>query len=255
MPTKYSILPPPQAAILNDLKPFASLGFALYGGTAIALQLGHRESVDFDFFTSSAIDRNALRQASPTLKNAVILQDEIDTWTIQVFPLGQDERPVKISFFGNLNFGRVGTPGFTDKKELLLASLDDLLGHKLKVLLQRVELKDYQDIAALIRSGCRLERGLGAAQSLFSSMFPPAEAMRALTYFEGGDLNLLSKDDKITITRAVSSTGPIEAMPIIARHLTSHEDDEPGDDNPADGKPKNVRVQQKKKPHKSGWER
>lgn len=242
-------------AILNDLKPFASLGFALYGGTAIALQLGHRESIDFDFFNSNAIDRNALQQAAPTLKNAVILQDEIDTWTIQAFPLGQGERPVKLSFFGNLNFGRVGTPRYTDKKELLLASLDDLLGHKLKVLLQRVELKDYQDIAALIRAGCRLERGLGAALSLFPNMFPPAEAMRALTYFHGGDLNLLSKNDKATITTAVSSTGAIEAMPIVARHLTSHQNDETDDDdNPGDGKPKNVRLQQKK-PRNSGWER
>ncbi len=254
MSTKYSILPPPQTAILNDLNLCASLGFALYGGTSIALQLGHRKSVDFDFFTSNAIDRNAIRQSVPALKNAVILQDEIDTWTVQVFPLGQNERPVKLSFFGNLNFGRVGKPRYTDKRELLLASLDDLLGHKLKVLLQQVELKDYQDIAALIRAGCRLERGLGAAASLFPNMFPPAEAMRALTYFEGGDLKLLSKNDKATLTHAVSSTGPLETMPIIARNLTSNENDD-DDDNPGDGKPTKGRLQPKKKSRGSGWER
>ncbi len=37
--------------------------------------------------------------------------------------------------------------------------LNDLLGHKLKVLLQRVELKDYIDIAALLKNGADLERG------------------------------------------------------------------------------------------------
>lgn len=29
-----------------------SARFTLYGGTALAIQLGHRESVDFDFFSS-----------------------------------------------------------------------------------------------------------------------------------------------------------------------------------------------------------
>ena len=32
----------------------------LYGGTALALRLGHRASVDFDFFSSAAIDFDAL---------------------------------------------------------------------------------------------------------------------------------------------------------------------------------------------------
>lgn len=32
------------------------LGFALYGGTAIALRLGHRTSVDFDFFNDRPLD-------------------------------------------------------------------------------------------------------------------------------------------------------------------------------------------------------
>jgi len=29
--------------------------FILYGGTALALRLGHRESVDFDFFSSETV--------------------------------------------------------------------------------------------------------------------------------------------------------------------------------------------------------
>ncbi|MDF1482816.1 nucleotidyl transferase AbiEii/AbiGii toxin family protein [Extensimonas sp. H3M7-6] len=34
----------------SKLRPAPAMGFALYGGTAIALRLGHRQSVDFDFF-------------------------------------------------------------------------------------------------------------------------------------------------------------------------------------------------------------
>ncbi len=34
--------------------------FTLYGGTALAVQLGHRESIDFDFFSSQTFDPNQL---------------------------------------------------------------------------------------------------------------------------------------------------------------------------------------------------
>lgn len=43
-------LPEAQQALWPGLKPALGLGFVLYGGTAIALRLGHRISVDFDFF-------------------------------------------------------------------------------------------------------------------------------------------------------------------------------------------------------------
>ena len=49
MPTfvpKLETLPKAQQEIWPHLKPAIDLGFVLYGGTAIALQLGHRESVD-----------------------------------------------------------------------------------------------------------------------------------------------------------------------------------------------------------------
>lgn len=38
-----------QQRLWPDLKPAADLGFVLYGGTAVALRLGHRASVDFDW--------------------------------------------------------------------------------------------------------------------------------------------------------------------------------------------------------------
>jgi hypothetical protein len=44
-------LPIAQQHLWQELRPARDLGFVLYGGTAIALRLGHRPSVDFDFFT------------------------------------------------------------------------------------------------------------------------------------------------------------------------------------------------------------
>jgi hypothetical protein len=44
---KLAILPPEQRRLWPELRDIPR-GFVLYGGTAIALHLGHRQSVDFD---------------------------------------------------------------------------------------------------------------------------------------------------------------------------------------------------------------
>lgn len=47
---RLNILPEAQRQLWPALDETDSLGFVLYGGTAIALRVGHRPSVDFDFF-------------------------------------------------------------------------------------------------------------------------------------------------------------------------------------------------------------
>lgn len=98
------------------------------------------------------------------------------------------------------------------------AQLDDLLGHKLKVLLQRVEAKDYRDIAAMLEAGQRLEDGLGAAVALFP-MLPPCEVVRALVYFQGGDLARLSAPDRRTLITHVERLGPPTRATRISQRL------------------------------------
>ena len=197
------ILPPPQRDMFSVLAPLNELGFVHYGGTAIALQLGHRVSIDFDFFNDSQVTREALVSALPFLGDAITLQQEPDTWTVLS---GRGENAVKLSFFTGMGFGRVGEPVQTDNR-LLLASLDDLLGHKLKVLLQRVEAKDYRDIAAMLHAGQRLEDGLGAAVALFPNL-PPCEAVRALVHFEGSDLANLTRRERNILVAHVQRLGP-----------------------------------------------
>jgi hypothetical protein len=48
---RIDILPPAQKEIWPQLAPAPGLSFVLYGGTAVALHLGHRVSIDFDFFS------------------------------------------------------------------------------------------------------------------------------------------------------------------------------------------------------------
>jgi hypothetical protein len=70
--------------------------FTLYGGTALALHLGHRNSVDFDFFGSRTIDPETLENEIPFLAGAQIIQREKNTLSAIV----DRGAPVKVSFFG-----------------------------------------------------------------------------------------------------------------------------------------------------------
>lgn len=161
--------------------------FVLYGGTAIALRLGHRTSVDFDYFTDEPLDadrRRRLMAETAWLTASSVLDSRTDTLVLSVDVSGD---PVKLSFFGGIDTGCLAEPDRTEDGVALVASLDDLFAHKLKVIHDRAEGKDYQDIAELLRSGLSLARGLAGLQALFGPSVPPMVTIKALTHF--ADLN------------------------------------------------------------------
>jgi hypothetical protein len=102
-----------------------------------------------------------------------------------------------------------------------VASGLDLLAHKLKVILQRAEARDYQDIAALLRNGIPLEKGLGAAVTLFAPGFPVSESAKALTYFKDvADLSRLVRRDRELLVGAVEKLGSsIPSVPLASQTL------------------------------------
>ena len=213
------ILPPAQKRLWPELRKAANLGFVLYGGTAIALRLGHRDSVDFDFFSDKPLDREAILVAFPFLEQSVTLQDQDNTWVVLV-PCGGSEREhVKVSFFGTITFGRVGEPDFTDDGVLLVASLEDLMATKVKVVLQRAEAKDYRDVAAMINVGVSLSHGLASARQLFGPNFQPSESLKALVYFNDGDLKTLSVDEKQTLVDAVKAVRDLPRVILRSKSL------------------------------------
>lgn len=200
---RMDILPTAQQCLWPELRNAPRSGFTLYGGTAIALRLGHRDSVDFDFFSDKPLDRKAIKAAFPFVAQSTTLQDQDNTWVVLV-PCGDSEGEyVKVSFFGGIGFGRVGEPDFTDDGVLQVASFDDLMATKVKVVLQRAEAKDYRDIAAMINAGVSLSRGLASARLLFGPNFQPSESLKALVYFNDGDLNMLAATEKNTLVDAV----------------------------------------------------
>ena len=77
--------------------------FALYGGTALSLRLGHRVSVDFDFFSNAPFNPGELALAVPYLRDVEQVQLAPNTLTCRIDRAG----PVLVSFFGALGLGQV----------------------------------------------------------------------------------------------------------------------------------------------------
>lgn len=216
---RLDVLPAAQRAVWQSLGNVQTLGWVLYGGTAIAVRLGHRASIDFDFFNDQALDRDRLTAECPMLARSAVLQDRPDTLTV-LMPAGPEQaETVRVSFFGGLDFGRVGVPALTADGVLQVASPDDLLARTLKVMLQRVEAKDYLDVAALLGAGFPLDRGLASARALFGPTFQPSESVKALVYFEGGDLETLPRGVTQALIGAARSVGRLPQVHVRARSL------------------------------------
>ena len=208
---RTDILPPAQAALWPALAPVAGLGFTLYGGTAIALRLGHRVSEDFDFFSAASLDSDTLRRACPFIADRPALREDAGSLVVRT------AEGVLLSFFGGIDNGRVGEPDTAPENGLPVASALDLLATKLKTILQRAAAKDYADIAALLRSGLALERGLGAARALYGPGYPLMESVRALCWFGDGDLDTLAEDDRRLLADAAAGAAgrPVPAVPLL----------------------------------------
>lgn len=205
-------MPEAQRKLWPTLAWTAINGLVLYGGTAIALRCGHRASVDFDFFTDKQLDHQAIHQELQ--KSGVtfqVVQDEKNSLTVLTEPDN-----IKLSFFGGMGMGRVGAPTRTDDGLVYVASSLDLLATKLKVIMQRAEAKDYLDIAQLLRDGSSLLQGLGAARSMYGPAFAPAESLRALTFFDDGDLATVGNETRQELRVEVANVSRIYPIPTIA---------------------------------------
>jgi hypothetical protein len=188
---RTDILPPAQREIWPQLAPAPNLSFVLYGGTAVALHLGHRVSIDFDFFKAEPLEKGKMEACFPFIRDARTLQEEENTLVVDVaVPSGR----VKLSFFGGLALGRINDPLRTRDKVLLVASLEDLLATKLKAILDRAEAKDYRDIAAMLAAGASLQKALGAFAKMYRR--DPGLPLKAIGFFKDGDLPSLPKVDQ-----------------------------------------------------------
>ena len=209
---RIDILPPPQRRLWRELSTLPP-EFVLYGGTAIALHLGHRESVDFDFFSNKPLDPAHLVPAMPFLAGAIVTQREPNTLSCTVDRGGV----IKLSFFGLPNLPRLAPPLIAQDNGLQVASLLDLAATKASVVQLRAEAKDYIDIDALLTDGrINLPTALAAARAIYGEQFNPQNTLKALSYFDDGNLARLPQPTKDRLVKAAIAVNLDQLPKIVA---------------------------------------
>jgi nucleotidyltransferase AbiEii toxin of type IV toxin-antitoxin system len=181
-------------------------------GTALALRLGHRQSVDFDFFSRAAFNAGDLAREIPYLAGAEQVQVVSHTLTCRVERGGT----VLVSFFGNLRLGEAASREIAEGSRVHVASLLDIAGTKALTLQQRAQARDYLDIDALIRHGVGLPQVLAAGTVVYGRSFNPLITLKALSYFD--DVPLLPIEVQERLRAVVSAVDPTR-MPVLTPHL------------------------------------
>jgi len=196
---RLDILPPAQRRLWDELGATPP-GFVLYGGTAIALRLGHRYSEDFDFFTNETFVPTELRRKIPYLKGAENEHIAEDTLSCRIVR----GEMVRVSFFGDLDLKRVHEPDRAGNG-VWIASLLDLAATKASVMLNRSSLKDYLDLDALLRAGLELPHVLAAAKGVYGERYTPYLSIKALNCFIEGDVVELPSDAQQRLSAAANA--------------------------------------------------
>ena len=179
--------------------------FVLYGETALALRLGHRRSEDFDFFSSSGFDGERVLRETAYLAGASVADRDPGTLVCTVERGG----PVQVSFFGGLTLRRVGEPDAATGPGIRVASLLDLAATKAQAVQARAAARDYLDLDALVTlAGISLAQALGAAAAVFGESFNPLVTLKALSFFDDGNLALLPGEVRRRLLDAVHATDP-----------------------------------------------
>lgn len=151
-----------QVAQMECIKPYI-----LCGGTALAIQIGHRKSEDLDFMMwrksqteKPEVDWSAIEKE---IKEKI---GEIENFNM----LGFDQveflvKGVKFSFFVSDNYSPVSTP-VDYLGNIRLADIESIMAMKMEVMLRRAKFRDYYDIYSILREGYSIHNGIEKALKL-----------------------------------------------------------------------------------------
>lgn len=171
-----SILNKTQVTLLHNLLFLKKRQFYLAGGTALALQLGHRTSVDLDFYTKKQFQNKQLGKAIQMyLPEAEILQSSYGTLQCKL-------QSTEFSLF-LYEYSLIRKPLVYEG--MLVASIPDIAAMKAIAIVQRGKRRDFIDIYFLLKTYTVLEllRFTLEKYPAYSDML----VLKAITFFDDAD--------------------------------------------------------------------
>lgn len=137
----YETIEPATLELLKELQQLPELkGTRLVGGTALALQIGHRKSIDLDLFGNVECNSSELQAALASVRKVIPLKL---TPNINIFNVAN----VKVDIV-NYKYPWIGD--CIEEDTLRLASAKDIAAMKVTAVIGRSSIKDFTDIAHLL---------------------------------------------------------------------------------------------------------
>jgi len=174
-----SVLDRRRIGLLKKLGFLKKHGFYLAGGTALALQINHRTSLDFDFYTEKEFDPRKLREK---------FDEEFEE--VREIHIAEDTLGLEVDGIG-ISFFRYPYPLVKPLQKIesaYLASLEDIAAMKIIAISQKGKRRDFIDIYFLIK-----DFGLRKIIDLTRKKYPMFNVyvgLQGLVYFKDADEDL-----------------------------------------------------------------
>lgn len=173
---QYQTIEPGTLQLLKSLQSMPMFqDLRLVGGTALALQLGHRKSIDLDFFGTIEADSMDIREA---LEESHVVSIVKESKNIRIYMVDG----VKVDIV-NYRYTWIDEPVIDS--ELTLASIKDIAAMKIAAVIGKGTKKDFIDIDVLLRTFTLRE-----LLELYIQKYPDGSlfiAMKSLSYFEDAE--------------------------------------------------------------------
>ena len=164
--------------------------YVLGGGTALALQVCHRQSFDFDFFSSKEIPKNLLEKISKIIPVKSVSIDTLDELTF----ITKDDIKITFLYYPFIN------PFPIEKTDhnLQYFSIKAIALQKAYAIGRRGAYRDYFDLYTILHSGVMdLNEIITNTKEAFGSLFDEKLFLQQLTYLgDILDFNVIPFDDK-----------------------------------------------------------
>jgi len=165
-------------ALLGKTKILPEKTF-LAGGTALALQIGHRISQDFDFFTPTSFKSEDLMTKLNKIGNFVLTEKQFKDTLLGLF------NGVKFSIF-LYPYPLIDKP--IDYLGIKLTSLKDIAAMKLAAIMDRGTKRDFIDLYFLTKNNISLDEMFVFYDEKFKALESNLYSLlKSLTYFDDAE--------------------------------------------------------------------
>lgn len=196
---QFKTIEPGTLKLLKELQSLHFLQEArLVGGTALALQLGHRKSIDLDYFGKIDVEPESLRKILSETHSITIVQESKD---INIYLIDG----IKVDFV-NYRYSWIDAP--VNDNGVVLAGIKDIAAMKINAVIGRGTKKDFIDLFFLLRRFTLQEM-----LDMYIQKYPEGSlfiAMKSLSYFEDAESDpmpvMLSPADWNTVKAKIRKT-------------------------------------------------